>query len=279
MSGLNAMFLAIGPLGAVGIVTLLAAFLGIAIVVVFKFFSVDVNEDEAAIAEMLPGANCGGCGYSGCAAYAAAIASGEDQQLTRCVVGGADTSAEIAAYLGKSAGSFIPRTAIVRCQGDCSRSAPRYSYSGSSSCAVANNLAGGPGSCSHGCMGLGDCQRACQYDAIVIKDGLAHIDPDKCVACGACVSACPRHLISVESKYSDLYLVRCQNPDPGKAVRQVCSIGCIGCRICEKNCPAQAIHMEGKLAVIDQDKCTHCGTCEAKCPSHAIVKGVKGLAS
>ncbi|MDO5016107.1 MAG: RnfABCDGE type electron transport complex subunit B [Eubacteriales bacterium] len=259
---------------AILIVTGIAIVMGALILIVFHFFSVQGDTREEEIVELLPGVNCGGCGYSGCQAYAAALASEKDTDLSRCTAGGQETANSLAHYFGHAAAKFVPKMAIVHCQGSQDQVRVKYQYTGSMDCRTATELFGGPGSCAYGCLGYGDCYRACKYDAITIDNGLAHIHPEKCIACGACVKACPRHLIQIEPKYSDLYTVRCMNPEPGASVRQSCNIGCIGCGLCVKNCPSEAIHMEEKRAVIDVDKCTHCNRCYEVCPTKAIVKGL-----
>lgn len=262
-------------LSAVGLATVLAALLGFIITVVFRFFAVESNEKEEAILELLPGVNCGGCGYSGCQGYAAALADGSDTNLGKCTAGGKDTMDSLSEYFGQVPATFIPKLAVVRCQGSNEQVRVRYQYEGSVNCHTANGLFGGPGTCSHGCLGFGDCVRACEYDAIEVKNGVAVVNPDKCIACGACVEACPRALISIEPKFQDLTIVRCMNPDAGKDVRKVCDIGCIGCTLCVKKCPEQCISMVDKRAVIDQERCTQCGTCAGVCPTHAITQGLK----
>ena len=130
---------------------------------------------------------------------------------------------------------------------------------------------GGPKICTYGCLGFGSCVKACEFDAIHVKDGVAAVDRDKCKACGKCVAACPRHLISMVP-YDNRYVVDCASRDKGKDVMGACSVGCIGCRICEKNCPADAVHVTDNLAVIDYDKCKNCGICASKCPRKIITQ-------
>lgn len=251
--------------------------LGTVITVVFHFFHVDVDPREAELLEIMPGANCGGCGYSGCQGYAAALATGKDTVLTRCTAGGQETAEEIAHYFGQVPGEFIPTVARVRCQGCHEHIHIRFQYSGGHSCRTAKGLFSGPGSCAFGCLGYGDCERSCEYDAIQMVNGLAVIDPVKCVACGACERACPQSLITMTPKYENLFLVACSNPLPGPKVRDNCDIGCIGCTMCVRKCPVKAISMHEKLAVIDQDLCTHCGECAKVCPTKAITEGLKGI--
>lgn len=262
------------PLYAILVVGVIALVLGLVILVIFKLFHVEVDEREEEINELLPGANCGGCGYSGCQGYASALAQGTDTDLTKCTAGGQETVNLLATYFGQEAGAFIPKVARVHCQGSQDKVQVRYEYTGSQDCRTASQLFGGPNSCSFGCVGYGDCRRACDYGAITIENGLARIDSSKCIACGACVLACPRNLIRIEPKYTDLFTVNCSNPLPGKESRKACDISCIGCTLCVRNCPEEAISMQGSLAVIDQEKCIQCGKCLEVCPTKAIVKGL-----
>lgn len=252
----------------------IALVLSVVIVLVFRFFAVESDERVEQLTEMLPGANCGGCGYSGCSGYAAALCGGKDGDFTKCTVGGKETADQVAAFFGQAPGEYVPKVARVRCQGSDQHVSNRFAYRGTYSCASAHNLSNGPTSCAYGCLGLGDCERACPYDAIEMINGLSVIHEEKCVACGHCVVACPRNIIEIMPKYSNLYLVACMNPLAGGEVKKGCDIGCIGCRRCFKACPYEAITMEGNLAVIHQDKCQHCGECEKVCPTAAIYHGL-----
>lgn len=252
----------------------LALLLGLIIVTVFRFFAVEKDEEEEAILRLLPGANCGGCGYSGCAGYAGAIASGAESNLGKCSPGGSETMQALAAHFGQDSSHFIPKVAVVRCQGSYGKVKSRYEYEGTGNCFTADNLYGGPNACTHGCLGFGECVRACAYGAITVDNGVAVVDADKCVACGKCVEVCPRKLIEILPKYRSLHLVRCMNPEAGKAVKEICEIGCIGCTLCVRKCPEQCISMVEHRAVIDQERCTQCGICAEVCPTHAITKGL-----
>ncbi len=256
------------------LMAVLAFALGILITFVSKKFEVPVDAKTTDITNILPGANCGGCGYSGCAGYAAALASGEEKNTTKCSVGGPDTAAEVAQYLGYAGGTFESKVAQVHCQGTTEHTKPRYEYQGTRTCRNATMVNGGPGSCQFGCIGFGDCERSCEFDAIVIKDGVARIDPEKCTACGACVAECPKKIIHLIPKHEKAYINRCSNPQPAMYVKKACDIGCIGCTLCVKNCPVDAIKMEQSLAVIDQYKCIKCGKCKAVCPAHSITSGL-----
>lgn len=261
-------------LKALGIVGGMALVLGVAIIFVFKLFAVPKDEKQESIMEILPGINCGGCGYSGCAGYAGALASGEDKNCAKCTPGGKEVSMKLSSFLGYGGAAYVPKVAQVACQGTCHHRRNRYQYSGSESCAAAHALYSGPASCIYGCIGLGDCERACPYDAIEMIDDMSVILPDKCVACGACVVACPKQLITLQPKLYDLYQVRCMNPDPGPIAKATCDMACIGCKMCVKKCPEKSIIMRENVALIIQETCGHCGICAQVCPSKSITKGL-----
>ncbi|MEE3420879.1 MAG: RnfABCDGE type electron transport complex subunit B [Lachnospiraceae bacterium] len=261
MSGIVIAMLTVGGVGLV---------VGIFLSVASKAFAVPVDEKEEAINEVLPGANCGGCGFSGCAALAAAIARG-DAPVNACVVGQQPVADQIAAIMGTTAGAAEKKVAFVRCAGDCDKTTENYVYSGPKKCAnVRFAPAGGPKSCAFGCTGFGDCVAACQFDAMHIVRGIAQVDIDKCTDCKKCMAACPKGLI-IEVPYKAVSHIGCVNPGKGKPVMSNCKIGCISCQKCMRNCPAQAITMDPGYPVIDYAKCTNCGKCRDDCPRHCIV--------
>ena len=218
---------------------------------------------------VLPGANCGGCGYPGCSGCATAIAEGK-APVNACPVGGAKVANKVAAIMGVEAGAAEPQVAFVKCNGTCSNAKSKYKYEGISDCVFASQLAGsGSKGCTYGCLGLGTCVNVCDFGALSVVDGVAVVDEEKCVSCGKCVKACPKGLIAFKPK-SKKTAVRCNSKDAGKEVIANCSTGCIGCKICEKNCKFDAIHVENNVAVIDYSKCKDCGLCAMKCPKHAI---------
>jgi len=160
---------------------------------------------------------------------------------------------------------------VVHCGADDSIRQRRGTYTGIKSCTAANLHLGGNILCRYGCLGYGDCYRACPFDAIEMVDGLSAISFDRCVACGKCVEACPRGIISLEVvKNETNYAVRCSNTEAGRAVRKVCSVGCIACRRCEKACPVDAIQVVDNMARIDYDICQGCGDCAEACPTKCI---------
>lgn len=251
-----------------------ALVMGIAIFIVFKLFAVKTDPRVDEINAILPGVNCGGCGYSGCIGYAEALASGADVDSTKCTAGGEDTAAELAAYLGVEAGLYIPKVAHVYCQGTQDHTKKRYEYTGTLHCASAHGLYSGPNSCTYGCLGFGDCVNVCEFNALYIENGIAHVNHENCTACGKCVDACPKHLIHMIPKHEAATVCTCSNHWPGAVTRKNCSIGCIGCTRCVKACPVDAIHMDDSLAVIDQMICIHCGECVKVCPTFAIRQGL-----
>ena len=250
--------------GCVGL--LLGVFLGIA----GEKFKVEVDEREEAINEVLPGNNCGGCGYAGCSGLAAAIVKGE-APVNACPVGGDPVAAKVSAIMGVEAETGVKKVAFVKCAGTCDKAKSDYQYTGVEDCAsMAFVPGGGPKTCNYGCLGYGSCVKACPFDAIRIVDGIAVVDKDKCKSCGKCVAACPKNLIEIVP-YTAEHLVQCSSKDKGKDVMKACSVGCIGCQLCKKNCPSDAITITENIAHIDTEKCTGCGICAQKCPKKIIL--------
>ncbi len=249
---------------------LLGGGFGLVLALAARVFAVKRDERIPQIEEALPGANCGGCGYSGCAAYAEAIVKGE-APVNRCAVGGAAAIEEIAAIMGVEAAPTEARRAYVLCCGEHGVAQEKYRYEGAPDCASAARLGGGPKACPQSCVGLGSCAAACPFGAITAENGLAKVDPAICTGCGTCLSACPKRLIHLIPA-SASYAVFCRSTESGKDTRAACTAGCIGCRICEKKCPTGAIRVEGNLAEINYDLCTNCGACAEACPRKIIRK-------
>lgn len=226
------------------------------------------------VEEILPATNCGGCGFPGCRAFAEALVKSDDISSMNCPVGGADTMNKVAEMLGKEAGSATPMVAVVRCNGTCEHRPKLNEYQGATSCAVASALYGGESGCSFGCLGLGDCVAACKFDAMYMDEatGLPVIIEDNCVACGACVTACPKSIIELRKKgpKGRRIFVSCVNKDKGAAAKKSCAVACIGCSKCQKVCEFDAITIENNLAYIDYDKCKLCRKCPEVCPTNAI---------
>lgn len=243
---------------------------GLLLAVLSKIMAVPVDEKAQAIEEILPGANCGSCGFSGCSGYAAALSSGKTKETNLCNPGGSEASAKIAEIMGLSAGAIVPMTAVVMCKGTPSKAGNQMIYQGVDSCKMAAQLYGGEKSCHFGCLGLGDCARQCPYNAIRICDGVAVVNPAICKACKKCVSVCPKGIIDLVPKNKASAAVLCKNHDKGAQTRKDCTTGCIGCTKCVKTCAAGAISMDNNVAKVDNSLCTACGECSKACPTGAI---------
>ena len=254
---------------ALAVLAVLGAVFGAILGFASKVFAVKKDPKEEAVLEALPGANCGGCGYPGCSGYAAAVASGK-APVNLCAVGEGPVAAKIAEIMGVENVSVVRQEAVVHCTGG-GVDHTKYNYLGIKDCLSASLVAGGPLECAYGCLGFGTCEKACPFDAIHVKDGVAVVDHDKCMACGKCVEVCPRHIISLEPfKTKKHVTIPCSSKAKGPVVTKVCTDGCIGCGICAKACPKEAITLVDNLAKIDYDKCVGCGICASKCPRHLI---------
>lgn len=241
---------------------------------VARQFKVEEDPRIDQVEKMLPGANCGGCGFAGCRGLADALVREDDIAQLFCPVGGSDSMTQIAAFLGKSAPVKEPQVATVRCGGSCEKRPRTNEYNGVKSCAVASSLYVGETGCAFGCFGYGDCVVVCTFDAIHIneKTGLPEVDADKCTACGACVKACPKMIIELRKKWpkNRAVYVSCVSKDKGAVVMKACKAGCIGCGKCEKVCAFDAITIASNLAYIDPQKCKLCRKCVNECPTNAI---------
>lgn len=261
------------------VVVVVSLIVGILLVTAGNIFKVHVDEKAAAVRECLPGNNCGACGYPGCDGCSAAIAKGE-APVNACPVGGAPVAAKVAVIMGVEAAPTVKKVAFVRCAGDCDHAVDKSDYYGIRDCRAAAAIPGKSGkACSFGCMGFGTCVEQCQFDAIHIVNGVAFVDRRKCVACGKCVAACPQNLITLVPDNAK-WAVQCVSQEKGKAVKDVCSAGCIGCTACTRVCEHDAIHMNGNVAEIDQEKCVQCGKCAEKCPVKIIrIRNLQGKPS
>lgn len=260
------------------IITLVAIGAAAAIILYFVAQKFKVFEDPRIdqVEEVLPAANCGGCGFPGCRNFAETLVKTDSWDDLFCPVGGNDTMAKAASILGKEAIEQAPRVAVVRCNG-APEFRPRTNvYDGAPTCAIAHSLYTGEGGCPHGCLGEGDCVAVCDFDAI-------HMDPatdlpvvvdDNCTACGACVDACPRDIIELrkKNKKDRKIFVSCINEEKGPVPKKNCSVVCIGCSKCFKVCPYEAITMNNNLAFIDSEKCKLCRKCVVVCPTSAILE-------
>lgn len=236
----------------------------------------EVHEDPriGKVAEILPQANCGGCGYPGCGGFATACVKADSLDGLYCPVGGADVMSQVAEILGMAVSAQDPMVAVLRCNGDCDARPRTNVYDGASSCAVAASLYSGDTNCAYGCLGLGDCVNVCNFGALHINPvtRLPEVDEELCTACGACVKACPKILFELRKKgpKSRRIFVSCMNKDKGAMARKACSNACIGCSLCQKQCAFEAITVENNLAYIDYTKCRLCRKCVEVCPTKAI---------
>lgn len=251
---------------ATGIIGLLAAAV---LTIASKLMYVKVDEKLEKVREMLPGANCGVCGYSGCDGYAKALAQ-DNAALDLCRPGGAATFKMLTDVFGVDAGEGpVKKTAIVRCSAMPETKRDKMEYEGIGSCFAAEQLYGGQNACTFGCLGYGDCVRSCPKSAICISGGVAHVDSRKCIGCERCIAACPRNVITMQS-HPVHATVLCRNTEKGAVVRKKCEKGCIACSKCVRECPSKAIEIKDTLAVIDSTKCDKCGHCVEVCISKCI---------
>ncbi|MCR4766290.1 MAG: Fe-S cluster domain-containing protein [Bacteroidaceae bacterium] len=266
---MNVILIAVISIGVIALVAALVLYL------TSKKFAMYEDPRIAQVAEVLPQANCGGCGYPGCNGLASAIVKDGSLEGKMCPVGGQPVMEKIAAVMGLVAEAKEPMVAVVRCNGSCANRPRLNQYDGVKSCAIAAALYGGETGCSYGCLGCGDCINACKFDAIHINPttGLPEVDDEKCTACGACAKACPKGIIELRKKgvKNRRVYVRCVNKDKGAVTRKACSVGCIGCGKCEKTCPFGAITVTNNVAYIDYNKCKSCRKCVDVCPTHAII--------
>ncbi len=233
-----------------------------------KKFAVEVNEKEERILAVLPGANCGGCGFPGCGGLASAIVKG-DAPVNGCPVGGSAVASKVAEIMGVSSSASERMVGAVKCNGTCNKSKDKYEHQGLKDCRAASVLIGGQKSCSSGCLGFGTCVSVCKFGAIKIENGVAVVDEEKCVNCGKCKEVCPKGLIITKSASKEVF-VRCNSHEFGKKLKENCLAGCIGCGACAKVCPVEAITMNNKLAIVDESKCIGCKVCIEKCPTKVI---------
>ncbi len=274
---MNDITIALLVLGGMGLV------FGLILGIASKVFRVEEDPRLELLTDALPGANCGGCGYAGCGAYAEAVLKGE-APIGKCASGGNESAAKMAEIMGVKAEKVTRRVAMVRCSGQKGVDANgketgikmKGYYEGVHDCLAATKVAGrGPTICKFGCLGYGNCVKACKYDAIHVEDGVAKVDPEKCVGCMQCAAACPRNIItSVE--YGKHVAIACSSHAKGAVTTRGCTIGCIGCGVCVKVCPKGAIKLDKNLAVIDYDLCDSCGLCVNVCPKHMIKLAAEG---
>ncbi len=243
--------------------------LGLGLAIASKIFDVKTDPLVEQVRELLPGANCGGCGIPGCDGFAKAVAFGE-ANASRCVAISCENLDAISALMGVSADASEKKVARVRCHGDSENCISKYTYTGIHDCRAAAQLAGGPSACAFGCVGLLTCGKVCPFGAIYLSDkGIAAVDESLCTGCAKCEAVCPKHVISVMPKSRNVFIA-CRTTEKGKAAAAICKAGCIACGLCAKKCPEGAITMSDNLPHIDYDKCTGCGVCVGVCPKGSI---------
>ncbi len=255
-----------------GIIGLLAAVL---LYLASTRFKVEEDPRIAEIESLLPGANCGGCGLTGCHAFAVAVQKATTLEGLNCVVAGSQGMELIAKAVGLDPERGVKRIAVVKCNSDCDRKTTNH-YDGVANCAIENALYQGETECVFGCLGGGDCVRSCMFGAITIPEGehQPKVDPDKCTACGLCVKSCPRGVIELRAIPDGVrpVTVACNNRNRGALAMKDCDVSCIGCGKCSRTCSHGAITVTDFLAHIDPEKCTGCGECIESCPRHSIVE-------
>ena len=269
---MNVILIAVIVLGAIGLIAALVLYF------TSKKFAVKEDPRIGQVNEVLPGANCGGCGFPGCGGMASACVKAADAgslEGLNCPVGGQPVMEKVAAILGMKVEASAPKLAVVRCNGTCENRPRTVIYDGVKSCRIANTTCMGETACAYGCLGCGDCVNACQFDAIKMNEetGLPEVDSTKCTACGACAKACPRNIIEirvVKGAKKMGVVVECMNKDKGAVAMKACKVACIGCQKCVKVCAFDAVHVENNLAYIDPEKCRNCRKCEQECPKKTI---------
>lgn len=256
------------------ILTCLGLLLAVLLYLLAKKFKVDEDPRINDVEKTMPGANCGGCGFAGCRAFAEAAVKADTLDGVFCPVGGNDVMKKVAAILGREVKDKAPMVAVVRCNGTCEFRPKTNVYDGVSSCKVKAALYAGDTACAYGCLGCGDCVSACEFGALSMdpETGLPVVDESKCTSCGACVKACPKNLIELRAKgpRGMRVYVSCMNHDKGPIAKKACAASCIGCGLCVKTCTHNAISLTDNLAYIDFEKCKLCRECEALCPTGAI---------
>ncbi len=247
----------------------MAALLAFGLAIASKKFAVETDPRVDEIESVLPGVNCGACGFAGCNNFAEGVASGK-APVNGCPVGGLSVAKMVASIMGVEADGPKRRVAQVLCKGGLNEAKQRGGYDGPRDCRIAHATQGGDKACSYGCLGYGSCVAACEFDAMYMdENGLPVVIEENCTACGKCVDACPRDIILLADVEQGVH-IRCRSQLTGRFVRQVCTVGCIACQRCVKVCPTGAIYMENNLAHINYDKCTNCRECVAVCPMNTI---------
>ncbi|MEA3369138.1 MAG: Fe-S cluster domain-containing protein [Candidatus Ratteibacteria bacterium] len=250
-------------LGGLGLI------MGFGLAWAFKKLAVKTDERIEKILNVLPGGNCGACGFAGCQSFAQAVVKGKIEP-DLCSVGGEQVARQLAGIMGVELVIREKEIALVRCRGGYQEAQEKFIYQGITDCRAALLVAGGKKECSYGCLGLGTCVASCPFEAIKMgENGLPEIDEDKCVGCGRCVASCPRGIIELVSRSQHVFVL-CRSLDKAKQVKEICRVGCIGCGLCVKVCPVKAITIKDNLPRINPELCVACGECVKKCPTHSI---------
>lgn len=251
-------------LGGIGFV------LGAGLSYAARRFAVVQNPLVEEIAALLPGANCGGCGYPGCSGYAdAVVLKGAPPNL--CAPGGLAVAQKVGKLLGLEGVASVRKVAFLHCAGSKDRAIDKYRYYGVEDCLMAVALGGGPKACEYGCMGFGSCVLECKFDALhMASDGLPAVDRIKCTGCGACVRICPKYLFSLLPNTTMIYLA-CSSREKGKAVKDVCTVGCIGCGICAKVTTGGAVTMVDNLPSVKYEESPNLVLVHYKCPTKSYI--------
>ena len=250
----------------------LAFVLGTALGFFRDFFAVPQDPLAEKIRGVLPGANCGACGFPGCDNYAAAIAAGK-AGISACTVGGPSVAEKLAGITGKAGDAVQQTVAVLACQGSYLHAPLKGTYTGLPTCRGAKLSAGGTKLCSWGCLGFGDCVKVCKFDALSMnrEKGLPVVDYAKCTGCRMCMNECPQGLLKAIPSSQKGSMTFCSNLSPNRQlVTKSCKIACIKCGLCAKNCPQQCIDLGTNIPVVDRSKCISCGTCVAKCPTKVM---------
>lgn len=255
---------------AIAAVTGIGLFSAVMLSVASKVMAVPADDRFGPVRECLPGANCGACGYAGCDAYAQAMIADPSVKTNLCIPGGASAARGISEALGVEFSDVKAQKAVVRCGGDCDMTSDKMDYQSAESCKAARLFYGGTGTCTYGCMGLGDCAAVCPTNAIDIVKGIARVDASLCIGCGMCAKTCPSRVIEMIPADAAVY-VACNSRDRGAAVVKKCKFGCIACKKCERECPDAGFTVEDNLARIDYEKGGATAECAAVCPRKCIV--------
>lgn len=261
------------PIMIVVVLVGVGAFFGLVLALANKKFAMETNPLIEEVEDILPKGQCGACGFAGCQKYAEAVVEDPEVPPNLCVPGKAAVAEMVAKLTGKHAEATEPHYAYIKCKGDCEAAKNKAVYEGVTDCAAAKLVMGGGKACKYGCIGFGNCTKACHFHAIEMgENGLPVVNPKLCTGCGACAKACPQNIISLIS-FENKVEVSCSSKDKGPAAKKNCNNACIGCGLCKRNCPHQAVEIVDNLAVVNsaicREKCKQ-ADCVAKCPTGAI---------